>query len=203
MIDSYELRPADAVLLSRDEARALTDEVKQDAQALWQKLVQLYNGEAHKALGFRSWRAYCAAEFQMTRDVAYQMLNAGKVMDELHSGRRGESSAMADKPLPATERVARALVPVMNGGHSVSETWDRVLDEHGPEPTAAQVRQTVNGHGPIIELPRATQAMTVLADALQETAKRPDIAVEFGFVAMALDVWDEVHTALKALGGQS
>ena len=33
------------------EARSLTDEVKRDAQALWEKLLALYEGGAHAALG--------------------------------------------------------------------------------------------------------------------------------------------------------
>ena len=49
--------------LSRDEARSLTDEVKRDAERLWRKLIELYDGEAHIALGYASWRSYYAAEF--------------------------------------------------------------------------------------------------------------------------------------------
>ena len=36
-------------VLSREEARSLTDEVKHDAERLWRKLVELYEGDAHTA----------------------------------------------------------------------------------------------------------------------------------------------------------
>ena len=41
--------------LSREQARALTDEVKADVIALWVKLLTLYEGGAHTALGYASW----------------------------------------------------------------------------------------------------------------------------------------------------
>jgi hypothetical protein len=49
--------------LSRIEARQLTDEVKVDAQKLWAKLLSLYEGGAHIALGYSSWADYCRQEF--------------------------------------------------------------------------------------------------------------------------------------------
>lgn len=47
-----------APALSSGEARRLTDEVKADAAKLWQKLLRLYNGGAHTALGYASWETY-------------------------------------------------------------------------------------------------------------------------------------------------
>jgi hypothetical protein len=51
----------------RSLARALTDEVTQDAAALWAKLLRLYEGEAHIALGYSSWGAYYEKEFQSSK----------------------------------------------------------------------------------------------------------------------------------------
>jgi hypothetical protein len=49
------------------------------------------------------------------------------------------------------ERVARELVPVLRDEpEQVVEAWAEAVKEHGPEPTAAQVRETVkrrNGRG--------------------------------------------------------
>ena len=58
MTAASQLLPLDA-----DRARQLTDEVKADAAALWAKLLQLYEGNAHKALGYTSWAKYCRTEF--------------------------------------------------------------------------------------------------------------------------------------------
>jgi hypothetical protein len=56
--------------LTRDEARAMTDEVKEDAAVLWGKLLRLYEGKAHVALGFKSWGAYYVAEFAAASSTA-------------------------------------------------------------------------------------------------------------------------------------
>src|SRR2546429_7728907 len=42
---------------------SLTDEVKRDAEALWTKLLALYNGGAQLALGYTSWGDYFRDEF--------------------------------------------------------------------------------------------------------------------------------------------
>jgi hypothetical protein len=51
------------VPLTAQEARELTDEVKAVAAGLWRRLLRLYEGGAHTALGYASWHAYCAVEF--------------------------------------------------------------------------------------------------------------------------------------------
>ena len=68
--------------MSQTEARRLTDEVKADAQRLWAKLLALYKGGAHIALGYSSWADYCQREFKMGKTRAYQMLNAARVINE-------------------------------------------------------------------------------------------------------------------------
>jgi hypothetical protein len=52
----------EVVTMSGDDARMLTDEVKKDAAALWDKLLRLYRGGAHLALGYTSWGEYFVAE---------------------------------------------------------------------------------------------------------------------------------------------
>jgi hypothetical protein len=86
--------------LSRDEARSLTDEVKSDAERLWRKLVELYDGGAHIALGYRSWATYFEAEFGGTDTSAYRLLQSGRVLNQLPNGQL----------TPSSERVARAPV---------------------------------------------------------------------------------------------
>ena len=41
--------------LTRGDARTLTEEVKRDAAVLRAKLLRLYEGRAHEALGYSSW----------------------------------------------------------------------------------------------------------------------------------------------------
>jgi hypothetical protein len=69
--------------LSQAEARRLTDEVKADAQRLWAKLLKLYEGGAHIALGYSSWAAYCEQEFRIGNRQSYRLLQAAKVVHQL------------------------------------------------------------------------------------------------------------------------
>jgi hypothetical protein len=123
--------------LTADAARTLTDEVKADAAALWAKLLQLYEGQAHTALGYGSWGDYYAAEFGESGSRGYHLLDAARV--------RGEIERSTTVEPPASERVARELAPVLREDpEQVPEVWGEIVQEHGPQPTAAQVRETVS-----------------------------------------------------------
>jgi hypothetical protein len=205
---TYEIRPPDAVQLTEAQARALTDEVKQDTQALWLKLVDLYNGGAHKALGFKSWRAFCAAEFQMGNATAYRLLTAGRVMDELHSGVRSENGHSPIGEWNGNDMVARAMEPTVPKNEAVARelaaaddipaAWDQVLEQHGPDATAAQVRNVVR---PDPDPPQATPllpAVQRLTSDLELIARFPD-GVEPGDIDRVLELWEDVRRGLDAL----
>lgn len=122
--------------LTPDAARVLTDEVKADAAALWAKLLSLYEGEAHIALGYSSWASYCADEFDIGRRQSYQLLDAARVVESVHN------CALVEPP--RTEGVAREMVPLLREApETVPEVWGEVVELHGPTPTAAQVREVV------------------------------------------------------------
>jgi hypothetical protein len=128
--------------LTRDEARALTDEVKEDAHQLWTKLLRLYEGKAHIALGFKSWGAYYETEFGLSGRHGERILQAGRVMEALEpAGFRGDDDP--GSPL-LNEAAARELAPVLrNGARAVQEAWEETVERHGPKPTATQVREVV------------------------------------------------------------
>ncbi len=65
--------------LTLAQARDLTDEVKADAAALWTKLLTLYEGEAHKALGYSSWAEYYEEEFGESKSQGYRLIEAARV----------------------------------------------------------------------------------------------------------------------------
>lgn len=132
--------------LSPGTARLLTDEVKRDAESLWRKLVELYEGGAHVALKYSSWHAYCSAEFGMGQSRAYQLLSAGQALSTL-------DSTMVERP--TNERQARELAPLLTEPDQLREAWAEVVALH-PEPTAAQVREVVERHRPV--LPIQTEA---------------------------------------------
>lgn len=117
--------------LSRDEARSLTDEVKQDAERLWRKLVELYDGGAHLALGYTSWGAYFKTEFGQSERHGYRLLEAGRALE-----------VVSDPWVtPANERVARELAPLLDDPETLREVW--VEASANGAPTAARVREVV------------------------------------------------------------
>lgn len=120
--------------LARDEARALTDEVRGDAERLWLKLLRLYNGAAHLALGYRSWGAYFEAEFGGSRSRAYQLLEAARVVESVQS--------VGLEP-PQNDYQARELVPLLKDEQAVVEAWREVKNTYGDKATAVDVKRVV------------------------------------------------------------
>jgi hypothetical protein len=120
------------------EARDLTDEVKGDAAALWAKLLRLYEGGAHIAIGYSSWAEYCAEEFDLGKSRSYQVLDAARVVAALPQSTNGGT---------ANERAVRELAPVLRqeGAETVADAYEEAVERHGPQPTAAQVREVVRG----------------------------------------------------------
>jgi len=156
-------------LFTAVEARRLTDEVKTDAAALWSKLLRLYEGGAHTALGYSSWAEYCAVEFDMGRDYSYKLLASARVVETLDESTNGR---------PASERVARELTPLRDDPDLLREAWSEATAEHGPQPTATQVREHVE--------PRRNGNLAVhFSSATDDWATPQDffdtLDVEFGF----------------------
>jgi len=124
------ISPADS--LSRSEARRLTDRFKREASSLWRKLVQLHDGSAHTTLGYRSWHAYCEAEFGLGRTQSYRLLDAGRVAEVV--------------PQLGNEAQARALWPLLRDrGPAAVVALEQEVRERAGEAgvTAAQLQQAV------------------------------------------------------------
>lgn len=120
--------------LSKAEARSLTDEVKHDAERLWRKLVELYDGKAHLALGYSSWGSYFKSEFGGSRSRAYQLLDAGRALEIVSQSTTVDS-------LPRNEAQARELAPLLSEPDRLRDAW-REASANGA-PTALAVREAV------------------------------------------------------------
>jgi phage N-6-adenine-methyltransferase len=118
--------------LEHDEARVLTDEVKREGRELWRKLVALYHGGAHIALGYSSWHSYCEAEFEFKQAQAYRQLHAGSV-DAILQLDNGASVL--------NEAQARELAPLRDQPEHLREAWAEASADGAP--TAAKVREAV------------------------------------------------------------
>jgi hypothetical protein len=129
--------------LSKVEARRLTEEVKADAQRLWTKLLSLYEGGAHSALGYTSWAEYCEQEFQMRKTHAYRLLQAAQVVNQLASEFPIGESLKVVPQVPESEAIARELVPLLNNPKALNQVWNDAVRNAGGVPTAREVREIV------------------------------------------------------------
>jgi hypothetical protein len=187
--------------MGQAEARRLTAEVREDAARLWTKLLELYEGKAHLAMGYRSWGAYYSAEFGESEGRGDQLLRAGRVLEVLEPvGFRGPGDS--GSPL-LSERAARELAPVLrNGADAVQEAYREAVEEHGEQPTAAQVREVVKRRRDTIGIPDApvpdwvesVRMLSIELSSLADLKGKPDV---FGFAERALDLWDEVRAVLE------
>lgn len=133
----------DRAVLSPDEARSLTDEVKQDAERLWRKLVELYEGGAHRTLGYASWGTYFESEFGQSYAHGYRLLDAGRALEIVRQSPIGDSSL--------NEAQARELAPLLDQPEQLRDAWAEA--SANGEPTAKSVRDAVERRRPVLTIP--------------------------------------------------
>lgn len=124
-------------MLTAEEAQALTDEIRTCAERLCTLLLRAKEGEAWKALGYKSWRAYATAEFELPQSRAYELLNHGRVIEELEAS----DSAIAEMP---NEGQSRELIKVPAGQRA--EAWQATLEATDGKPTAAAVKEATEAY---------------------------------------------------------
>lgn len=104
-------------------ARALTDEVKRDTEALWLKIGRLYEEDAHVLLDYPSWDAYLEAEFNIKRARAYQLVAAFRVNEIVQS-----TSGGLPEQTTLTERTARIAAPLISRPETLVAAIEEATD---------------------------------------------------------------------------
>lgn len=121
--------PSATVPLSADEARALTEEVRKDAERLWDKLLRLHDGQAWAALGYDTWDSYVAAEFDFSRRRANQLISHARIVAELDGW---------EQVVPTHESQSRELAKIPPGKRG--EVWRKAIEATRGQPTAAAIK---------------------------------------------------------------
>ena len=85
------------VLLTAKEARELTDEVREDLRGIERKLLELYEGQAWKALNYPSWREYLKAEFGFEPRRGEQLLTHARVNRVLEARLRAFNDKLTEE----------------------------------------------------------------------------------------------------------
>lgn len=100
--------------------------MKADAQRLWAKLLSLYEGRAHIALGYASWADYCDRELHMGKTRSYQLLQAARVIQQLPGPPQLTltqstivDSLQVTPQVPESERLARELAPLHSSDYGI------------------------------------------------------------------------------------
>jgi hypothetical protein len=98
-------------------------------------LMEVRDGRLYRD-DFDAFETYCRERWGMSKTHANRHIDAAAVVGAL----------TPIGVMPATESVARELAPVLrNGGPpAVAEAWEEAVEEYGPTPTAAQVRDVVS-----------------------------------------------------------
>lgn len=126
--------------------------------------------ESHK-----TFEAYCRERWGWNRDYANKHIRAAQVAQILDT----------NVSKPANEAVARELTPLADTPDVMREVWFETVEEHGPAPTAAEVREVV--------APR-------LAVKVEEEAVRRAAPLSQSERSAAVKAWDEKQQVFGAEG---
>lgn len=134
-----------------DEARAKTQWIKQNLQTARQLLLEMYEREGWRALGYSSWRDYGHVEFGYSESRAYQLMAAARTERNIfhNCGKDRQGSSFSTKVekvddhllIPETHlRPLTSLDPDLQ-----RQAWQQVIETApGGRITAAHVEQVVN-----------------------------------------------------------
>jgi hypothetical protein len=117
-------------LLCANDARSLIERIRahiNDARAL---VLELYEREGWRALGYENWRECVVAEFEQSKSHLYRLLDAAKVERNI--------SPMGENGEPIAERVLRPLAKLEP--EEQREAW-RTATRLSPKPTAELVEK--------------------------------------------------------------
>lgn len=149
------------VLLDEAEARKLTAEIKSYAGVLWQKLHQAHEGQAWRAMGYPSWSAYIAAEFDISRSRGYQLVSHAKAVQELAEAVGAEVSTFVDT---LTEGQTRNL-DVPAAAAAIADRAAELPEDATDEDRAALVADEVERQRTATITETRTETTTTTVDA--------------------------------------
>lgn len=90
-----------SILISKEEAVKLTQDIKSTTTALYVLLKKAHDSKAFIAMGYNSWAEYIENEFDFSRTRSYQLINQANVIEQINDA-SGET-------LYITERDARSI----------------------------------------------------------------------------------------------
>lgn len=163
--------------MTKSCARDLTDRIKAAGDELAGMLVRAKNGKAWNALGYDSWKSYVKAEFQMSEQHSFRMLDFAKITTVIKDSPIGESV------LPKVESQARPLtkLPADQQPHA----WEKaVAIAGGGQPTAKQVESAVS---------EIKESSAPLEAVISKPDKPPAPSMGMTYANMAITQLNKIH----------
>jgi hypothetical protein len=138
--------------MTEPEARAMTQQVREEFGVLWNRVLDLYERGAHLALNYTSWGEYWRSEFGVSGARGEQLVRAGRVARALRE---------AGLPMPANDSTARVMLPVLRyAPEELPKVWQAALDAH-ESPTMRQLRPMVEPYRKMRNAAREEDAISV------------------------------------------
>lgn len=190
--------------LTETQARKLTERIRKSTEELWKLVGEAHDGRAWEPLGYASWDAYVAAEFDISRAQSYRLLDQAHVTHELEAAAAPTSRARdTDDPPVVVDISARAAADIKP---QLAEVAKKVADKVRGKPVAkraAIVDEVVTeARTPAPAAKRAAPAPPRTAPEAQEGGEglaeylRAILAVRPAVAARQLSVTDAQFTAL-------
>lgn len=128
------------IKMTLDEARQCVNEIKAGINDVGKKLLQLYEGEGWRVLGYATWRECAQEEFGFKQSHAYRLLEFAEVTRNIEFSPMGEKQIM-----PTAERQIRPLTQLEPEDQATA--WQQAV-ETAPngKVTAAHVQQVVKSY---------------------------------------------------------
>lgn len=184
----------------RDEARALTEQIKAGLHATTLLLLEAHSKRVWQVLGYSTWEDYVRREFNFSRSRSYQLLDHGRVLRVLMASAKlssvpDVSAYAAAQILPRLDEVAAAVAQRMTPGmderairqsiHAIVESF-RAPISRARESVALTVLADVTMGQDVAALPpttpQASSDVAALKGIIEQSLRLPDAEAVFRWV---------------------
>lgn len=109
-------------------AREITERIRRATDDLYTLLLEVYETEVYKHLGYKTWTAYIDGEFEFNRQHSYRLLTQARVVKMIRAGL--SPSGDTRDAIHITEAAARDIAPLV--GEVIDTARDRVAAGETP-----------------------------------------------------------------------
>jgi hypothetical protein len=128
-------QPVRLTEMGRTEAEQVTQAIKNNFDSLGAMLVQARDRKAYKALGYRSFEAYCQTEFGKSISSAYQLIEDARILSQLEAKISANYGEEVTLKFPASHLRPLKAVEDVDDKLRVIEYAQKLAAGEGKKPT--------------------------------------------------------------------